>query len=308
MVLKTILVENSESGQKFYESVHLSPKNLGALGNELSLKILGELSKEPLCAMDVAKKMNIHEQKIYYHLRKLERSGLIKIARTERRFGLIANMYDVVSPVVHTKISDSTTAASFPSKNPSKAKLLIPFIENGKLTSKIIIGSPLPHGRFEKGAYDGSYVNDLALFMGNFLSELHFPCYKLDTLIREKDLKDNLIIIGSPTVNTVTDMLNSGSWKCFDEKKDWSIVSKNTGKTYNEDYAGIVLKCANPFDPHKKILLIAGRRSYGTIAAIIAFTQHTEKLFEKGGEDFARIVVGTDRDSDGFIDSVHFLE
>ena len=54
--------------------------------------------------MDLARKLEQHEQKIYYHLRNLEKAGIIKQTRTEQRYGMTAKIFDVISPVVATKM------------------------------------------------------------------------------------------------------------------------------------------------------------------------------------------------------------
>ena len=102
--MKTTLVENLEDKQKIYKTLLLEPKNLSVLGNGIPLKIIDALSKKPACAMDIARKLKIHEQKIYYHMRNLEKSGIIRMISTESRYGMTAKMYEVVSPVVATKL------------------------------------------------------------------------------------------------------------------------------------------------------------------------------------------------------------
>lgn len=74
-------VEETDDGQKAYEVLQLKPKNLNVLNSELALKILQELARRPSCAMDIARRLKQHEQKIYYHLRRLETAGIVKLIR-----------------------------------------------------------------------------------------------------------------------------------------------------------------------------------------------------------------------------------
>lgn len=66
----------------------------------------------------------------------------------------------------------------------------------------------------------------------------------------------------------------------------------------------------NPFAKDKEILVLSGKRFDGTRAAILALIKYLKKLeignkFDSG---IARIVEGIDKDSDGRIDDVEFLE
>ena len=67
----------------------------------------------------------------------------------------------------------------------------------------------------------------------------------------------------------------------------------------------------NPFDKTKDIIVIAGRRISGTRAAILSFLQKFDEICKGNSHDskiFAKVVEGIDKDSDGVIDSVEFLE
>lgn len=99
------LIEETENGQKAYETFLIkNPGSLSILSNKLTLRILEELGKEPSCPMDVARRLKEHEQKIYYHIRKLEKLGLIKLDRVEERVGAVAKIYSPVSSVISSKL------------------------------------------------------------------------------------------------------------------------------------------------------------------------------------------------------------
>jgi len=308
--MKSILVEENKEGKRAYESHVVSPKNLSILNNELTLKIIQELVKNPACALDLARSLDIHEQKIYYHIRKLDAAGIIKPLRNERRFGMTAKIYDVVSPVISTKLyEDGISIKDTTMKNMELAKFLRPFIEKGKLNARIVIGDPYPHGKFDKGSLDACYVADLSLFLGNVVHSLSFPCYKLDIRMTEKDLQENLVLIGNPIGNVVTLKVNKSLPIQFDEKMV-KVVSKVTGKSYTDDLAGLIIRTKNPFNPKKEVLVLAGRRTRGTEAAIIGLTRHFDEVLKRtrGKKEWAFIVHGIDKDGDGVIDSVKFLE
>ena len=62
------------------------PEKLRMLTNQMSWKIFQEL-RSPSCPIDVAKKLGIHEQKVYYYISKFRREGLISEVRSEARHG-----------------------------------------------------------------------------------------------------------------------------------------------------------------------------------------------------------------------------
>ncbi len=311
--MKSILVENDGNGQKAYNSLLLEPKNLSIFANELALKIVKELSKKPGCAMDLARKLEMDEQKIYYHLRKLENAGIVKLMGTEMRYGMTAKIYRAVSPVVSAKLYEDghkiDDKISF--KDPGVLKFLRPFIKNGKLNAKIIIGSPHPHGKYEATARDGVHLTDLVFFLGSFLNSPGPGNYRIDTEVRKEDLKENLILIGGPKINTIVEKVNRDLPVYFDEKSDFDIVSKLSGKRYGYDKNAIIVRAENPFNRKKEILLLAGKTSPAMRAAVLALIRHTDEIMMGNSNDrdvIAKVVEGIDRDGDSVIDSIKILE
>lgn len=302
------IIEETENGQIAYKTLILAPRNLSALNTELSLKILRELSKKPSCAMDISRRLKEHEQKIYYHLRRLEKSGIIKVIRKEERAGGLAKIYSVSSPFLSVKLFDDKHAIDVKT-TPGELDFLRPFVEKGKLNSTIIVGSPDPHGKYGAQASDGSVAIDLGLFLGTFLESVH-PNYKLDTEIREKDLKGNLILIGGPKTNILIDRINEKLPVYFDTKHEFNIVSTLSKSVYTDDDIGIIVRIKNPWAKDKEILVLAGKRFKGTRAAILGLVKYLKRLEigNKFDEGIARIVRGIDRDADGRIDDVEFLE
>jgi len=258
----------------------------------------------------LARRLKLDEQNVYYNLRRLEEKGLIKLLRTEERTGGTAKIYSLIQPVISVKIGEEAflTNIKFRYKN---LDLLRPFIENDKLNARIIFGDPYPHGKFDTGWLDGCYASDLTLFLGTFLRELNFPGFTLDIQVTKSELKDNLILIGSPRGNTITYKLNSQLPIYFDENNEWAMVSKITGKTYEDDFGGVVEIIRNPFNKDKKVLILAGRRTRGTMSAVLAFTKYHEEVMKGNIKDkkiIARIVHGYDSNGDGYVDDIKFVE
>lgn len=298
--------------QKVYSSIFVDPKYIDIISNDLAMRIVGRLAGSKSCAMDLSRGLNQHEQKIYYHLRRLEQAGIIKKVGTERRFGMIAKMYTAVSPVISAKLyDDGTVVKKGKGRLGSKVlKLLSPFIENGRLNAKIVIGDTYSHGRFDAAATETAHAFDFAITLGNFLNDVKLPSYKLDIQVTDQELKENnLILIGNARTNVVIDKINSQLPVFFDVEKGWHIQSKLTNVSYEDARTGLIIKTENPFNPEKKILVVGGVRTRGAHAAIIAFTRHLDALaeLEKNG-NLVAIVQGLDKDGDMVLDDVKFVE
>lgn len=302
------IIKESKEGQQAFKTLIIKPKHLKVLTNELAIKILNQLSKQPSCVMDIARKLKEHEQKIYYHIRKLEKAGIIKLVRKEERVGAIAKIYSVSHPFISVKLFDGTPLKDVKTRA-KEIEFLKPFVEDGKLNAIIVVGSPDPHGRYGAQASDGSAAIDLGLFFGSFITKAK-PNYKLDTEIRRKDLKKNLILVGGPKANIIIDKINHKLPIYFDVKHEFAIVSTFTKTIYTDDNVGIVIKMKSPFTKNKKILILSGKRFKGTRAAILALIKYIRKIEDgnKFNGGVARVVRGIDRDSDGKIDDVEFLE
>lgn len=306
----TYFVEETEDGQRAYKALQLKPKSFNVLNSDLAQRILSELAKRPSCAMDIARRLKEHEQKIYYHLRRLEGAGIITLARTEERVGATAKIYSVSHPYLAIKLFDGEHLTDVKTKA-REIEFFRPFIKGGKFDATIVVGSPDPHGKYGVQALDGSAGIDLALFLGTFL-KLARPNYKLDTEVTEKDMRGNLILIGGPKANTVIDKFNKSMPIYFDPKHSFNLVSSFTKSVYSSDDIGMIIKMKNPLDKknEKYILVLSGIRFKGTRAAIIALIRHMRKVqlgnrFDGG---VARVVRGIDKDADGRIDDVEFLE
>ncbi|MFH1623316.1 MAG: helix-turn-helix domain-containing protein [Candidatus Aenigmatarchaeota archaeon] len=311
----TYFVEETSDGQKAYRALQLNPKKFSVLNSDLAQRILNELSKRPSCAMDIARRLKEHEQKIYYHLRRLEGSGIIMLKGTEARAGATAKIYAVSHPYLAIKIFDGESLTDVKTKI-REIEFFQPFISGGRLDATIVVGSPDPHGKYGGQALDGSVGIDLALFLGTFLKTAH-PNYKLDTEVTDADLRGNLIVIGGPKTNTVIDRFNHDLPVYFDPKHDFNVVSSFTKSVYSGDDIGIIVKMRNPLARSGKngangkfVLVLSGIRFKGTRAAIVALVKRMRDVqagnaFEAG---VARVVRGIDKDADGRIDDVEFLE
>lgn len=307
------VIESLETGeQRIYNSVLVDPKNIDIISNNLAMQIVNKLAGTKSCAMDLSRELKQHEQKIYYHIRRLEEAGIIKRAGIERRFGMTAKMFTASSPIISAKLYDDgqTLNSKELSVDYHTAQFFYPFVHEGKLDAKIIVGDTSSHGRFDGEAREGNYGFDLAMLLGGLIRNLKFPSYKLDTEVTEDDLKGNLILIGNPKTNTIIDKINNSLPIFFDESKAFSFVSRSNGTFYDDPTVGLILKINNPLDNTKKILLIGGIKTRGSRAAFLACTKHIKELLEKTDKEgnLMCLVKGVDRDGDRVIDEVKFVD
>ncbi len=304
------IVDKKKTGVFSLPTKEINPSDAHMFKSELALKILKLLVKEPMYPVEIAKKLGVHEQKVYYHIRNFEQSGFIKVVRRETKQGAIAKYYQVTHPsfVVMLKELEPTQKIT---KLKSDSKFLKPFIKDGQLNARVIVGSPDPHGPDKARSRDGYYGIDLGLFLGTFLNYVPDFNVMLDTEVREKDLKGNLILIGGPIVNKVTERVNMKLPVRFSKENNWAIESKVSGKLYPSDEIGLIVSAKNPLSEEHNVLLVAGKRFSGTRAAIIAFLKYFKEVTEGNLHNKkikGKIVEGVDLDSDGIIDDIEFLE
>ncbi len=269
---------------------------------KLAEDVLGVLAEKPAYPKEIATLLGVHEQKVYYHVRVLEKQGFIRLLRREERGGVMAKIYGIAAPSFFVRFREFEEFMKLPR---SVHPFLEPFIENGELNAKIIVGSPDPHGPEHARSRDAYLGVDLGIFLGTFVRKAK-PAVFLDTDVREADMRDNLILIGGPVINRITKKVNDFLPIKFDQKR--RIYSSLTKKTYADDEIGIVVKHNNPFRKDKKILVIAGRRYSGTRAAMLAFTQKFDEISGTNKGKACHVVLGVDEDGDGIVDRVKILE
>jgi DNA-binding MarR family transcriptional regulator len=312
----TIVVDQKNGKTLSLATRLLEPEQLKVALSPLAWKILKILAEKPSYPKEIGVKLKVNEQKIYYHIRNLERVNLIEKIREEKRQGALAKFYTLTDYAFTLLLKPLEESQKIFQLKKEYKNFLEPFITDGRLNALIIMGSPEPHGISKARAKDGLFATDLGLFLGTFLNYKPETFTKLDTEIRDEDLKNNLILIGGPGVNAVTAKVNSKLPIRFEKIKDQenfysgfnSIIS---GKKYSEEGYGIIVKAKNPFDKTKDILVIAGRRISGTRAAILAFLQKFDEICKGNSYDskvYAKVVEGIDKNNDGVIDSVEFLE
>lgn len=286
------------------------PGDAKHLSSGLAVKILRILSDGPAYPLEIAKRLKVNEQKIYYHIRQLEKAGLVRFVKSEGIKGATAKYYALEKPAFVVRFGDFEVTNKITHMG-NESTFLEPFIKDGQLDAFFIVGSPDPHGPDKARSRDGYYAVDFALFLGTFLNYVPSFTVKLDTEVKGKDLRHNLILIGGPVTNKIVEQVNTRLPIRFEKTDAWNIHSSLSGNIYTTDETGLIVKAKNPFNPEKSILLLAGRRYSGTRAAIIAFLKNFKEIAKGNIHDknvYAKVVEGTDLDSDGIVDNVEFRE
>lgn len=281
-----------------------------AISSKLAQNILKIIADKPSYPKEIAKKLKVHEQKVYYHIRNLEGAKIIEVSKKEIVSGAVANFYKIVEPSFVIKFKEFKETSKIAALEEKPKQFLEPFIEDGNLNAVIIVGSPDPHGPEKARSRDGYYGMDLALFLGTFLNYTPGLNVRLDTEARKEDLERNVILIGGPVVNSITAKINDKMPVKFVKGENWKIKSFS-GKEYLSDETGIIVKMKNPFNNKKHVLVVAGKRHSGTRAVMIAFNKYFNKIMK--GNRFnekimAKVVEGVDLDSDGIVDDIEVLE
>ncbi len=309
----------NEKNDKFYVKGVRTLSSAGgikSIANGTSRKILYALSERPSYPAEIAKKLKLPEQVVYYHIHKMEKENLIHVKSKSERGGALAKYYFPTESAfaIELPFGEETLAElPFRKENKKLKQFLYPFINAGKFDASIVVGAPDPHGLHQVRARDGHYAVDLAFLFGQYASVPDEFAAKLDIDVRaENKYNKNLILVGGILTNVITAEVNKYLHVRFDTENFpfRKIVSEKTGKSYTEDTCGIIAKIASPFDRDKSIIVLAGIRVAGTKATVLGLTRHYETILEKyGGEDnWGCVVHGLDIDGDGKIDSVRVLE
>jgi DNA-binding transcriptional ArsR family regulator len=319
---RKLLLHEENRIQKVKEiAVIKDPQKLKMILNRLSWKILVMLSEKEMYPLEIARKLGIHEQKVYYHIRKLAKAGAITVVKEEEKKGAIAKYYKAVSSAFGIELpQEYKTIRKLPliGIDEQIQKFFKEFIgKDGTFEGKIVVGSPTPHGPFKTSARDGHYAAYLTFFLGQFAKMPEEFAIKLDVDVKaEKEEKNNLILVGGPGTNLLTQELNEHLPIRFNMQPSeqgflfGGLVSRKTSNVYTADVVGLIAKIVNPWDDTKRIIVLAGNKAVGTKACVLALTSFWKKTLKgyNGEDTFAKVIQGFDLDGDGKVDSMEVLE
>lgn len=294
--------------------VFQSPDVLRGLLHPLRWRIMMELGPTAQYPKELARRLGVDEQKVYYHIKKLETQGFIKAVGTSKKRGATATHYRAENTnfAIITPFRNENQREGLPFMIGNGEVLLRPFVSSGGVEGFIIVGHPDPHGNFKQRARDTHNAIDIGVFLGSLSPLSRRLIAKLDTEVDERALRSNLIVIGGPRVNTVTLGVNEHLPIRFEKSREYhGLISNITGKTYEEDEVGVVEVITNPANNEARMMVLAGNSTVGTRAAVVALIKRLEEV-SKGNafqaEVAAKVVSGLDLDADGVVDDVEFLE
>ncbi len=286
-------------GNKFVETTLLDYRKIL---NDIQIQIIELLKNGEMYPLEIAEKLKLNEQNVYYHIRILEKMGFIKVSRTEKvrnirkYYSLSSDAFSIIIRKNFKKFNRSF--------DDRYLTFFSNFITNGEFNGSIVVGAPFEHGPYLTSSKDGHYAVQLSFFLGSFISLPKRFVIKLDTEVKAEDaFKRNLILIGGPITNVLTYEINKKLPAKFDWKTQWKLITKK--KVYSGDFDGVVEKIQNPWSKDHEIILFAGLHAEGTKAVILGVTQHPEIL-----EDFGtyKILRGIDKDGDGKVDDIKIME
>jgi hypothetical protein len=340
----------------FYSPLRILDKNSFTNNfNKIQLQILSTLSKKAMYPAQLAKKLNLHEQKIYYHIKPLIKNNIIDVKEKKEIRGTTAKLFylpykniglsfldDLSNKEVNISnwnyfnnlqnvnfsnnnlqniknnhlldffnplITSSTNSSINSSINSPTSSIKMPSVDEINFNGYFVVGSPDPHGEFKAYARDGHYAIDLALFLGKFISFPENFSVILDVDIKEHK-ENNLLLFGGPVTNTLVSSVNNFLPVKFVYSNIWGLKNSKTGKEYVDDTIGLIVKIPNPYNEKNSLFILAGIRSIGTKACVLAITRFFDKVFQNynGQKTWHTIVQGFDLDGDGKIDSIDILE
>ncbi|HYY47105.1 MAG TPA: helix-turn-helix domain-containing protein [Thermoplasmata archaeon] len=308
------LVEETPQGTIGRE-VHLidRPDRAGVLGSPLAWRILQELAKAPDYPNALASRLKVHEQKVYYHVRRLQAAGFLEVVREEPKRGASARILAPTADAFGIVLKGRGTpmaAPMFPHAG-IVSRFLEEFARDGRFEGSIVVGSPYTHGPFNTTSRDSPYAVELGFFLGRLFGPPKGIVVRLDTEVKAAGMeREDMILVGGPVANIVTMDLNPHLAVNFDWRQVWRMESSRTRKPYADEQVGLIAKVRNPWNASKTIVLLSGLHAVGTMAAILGLTRFAEEVLDgyAPGEDFYRVVAGQDRDGDGRLDAVSVLE
>jgi len=286
------------------------------LSNSIAWKIIELLSIKAMYPAQIAKELKLFEQTVYYYIRKLVKIGAIEQVGTSLIRGGTARLYSTSSTSFGLELEGDEKELEASNYSQKQKRKNIPYVlkefyEDNSFYGLIVVGAPDPHGPYKSSSRDGHYAVHLSFYLGTLCDSLSGFIVKLDVDAKaEKDIDNiNLILIGGPGTNIVTSEFNKYLPIQFNEDNYWSGLIDRSGRIFNMDNHGLIAKINNPYNKDKKILVLAGVRSIGTKAAVIALTNYGNKIFDKymNDDDLALVVQGFDMNSDGKIDHVDIV-
>ena len=253
---------------EFLPVKELNEAGLEALSSDIRREILEKASSENLKVSDLVEDLGLDRQTAYYHLEKLEDSGILESKGSRPKvFSADSSAYyfrpDFVEPEDNPLMLENVP------------EILNGFVENRSIKAKIVVGAPYPHGEYDRRHKTAYKAGELSAVLGNYGSRREQMIYT-DTELNDKLRKKPLISVAGSLVNTFSGEVNNKMPAKFTKDHDHIITKENT---YSGDETGFVARTEIDGKPR---MLVAGLYGLGTSAAIEALSSRSQELGEKG--------------------------
>jgi len=266
------------------------------LAHNLRWKIMRMLiEKQPIYAKQLAEELKTSESKIHYHLTQLRKAGLVEF---EGFRSIKQGRAKLLKPVA------SQFQLSLLEKTPSRketffSKVISPFFcKRSVFNAYIIVGSSVPHGKYDAISRDGHLAGELCWYLGSNvftktdhkISNLVMTDLEYMSLKKRTSNNRNLILIGGHITNEITALYNEELRDKFNV-----LFSENEiivdGKNFKDPEDGLIAVFRNPEDRKSWILMLAGVGSLGTRATIFSITNECPEILNNEDE-FVTILKG----------------
>ncbi len=277
--------------------------------------ILQVLAKGPNYPSLIARDLKLYHQAVYYHMKNLEKAGLVRRVSEKTVRGGKAQLYALASDGYAVEFDVKGEEFGPPatlSRSMRLGKFLKEFIsEDGQLDGWIVVGSPEAHGPNRTQGRDGHYAIQLGFALGQFVGLPRTFPVKLDVDLKTEKLQgSNLLVVGGPRTNVVSAELNKYLPIRFSEESFFGAIVDASGRRFLSEFDSVVTKIRNPWDTSKVCVVAAGLSGVGTKAAVIGLTNMADQVlagYNEQGGDFGVVLHGLDMDGDGKVDSVEML-
>ncbi|MHA1946908.1 MAG: ArsR/SmtB family transcription factor [Candidatus Hodarchaeales archaeon] len=266
------------------------------LAHDLRWKIMQMLIKnQPIYAKQLAEDLELSESKIHYHLTQLREAGLIEF---EGIRSIKQGRAKLLKPVA-SRFQLSLLEKPLSMKETFFSKFIFPyFYKQNVFSGYIIVGSSIPHGKYDATSRDGHLAGELCwylgsnVFTGNTKNVANLVLTDLEYVSLKKSFtnKRNLILIGGHITNEITAQYNENLKEKFNV-----FFSENKliadGKSFKAPEDGLIALFRNPEHQKSWILVLAGVGSLGTRATIFSIINECPEVLNNENE-FVTILKG----------------
>jgi DNA-binding Lrp family transcriptional regulator len=266
------------------------------LAHNLRWKIMRMLiENQPIYAKQLAEKLEMSESKIHYHLAQLRKAGLIEFEGFRSMKQGRAKLLKPIASQFQLSLLENPPSM----KETFFSKVIYPlFCKQNVFDAYIIVGSSVPHGKYDAISRDGHLAGELCWYLGsnvftevnNKISNLVLTDLEYMSLKKKSSNNRNLILIGGHITNELTaeynEILKLKFNVFFSESK---IIAD--GKSFEDPEDGLIALFQNPGDRKSWILMLAGVGSLGTRATIFSITNECSEILNNEDE-FVTILKG----------------